>query len=50
MSSPNMSVGHKKVEGWTVPQGAIDLIEHFKRDSYCMSPNIYHIFSFEHFT
>ena len=28
------SVSHRKVEGWTVSQGAIDLFEHFKRNSY----------------
>ena len=28
-----MTVGHRKVEGWTVPQGAIDLIENVKWNS-----------------
>ena len=29
-----MTVSHGKVEDWTVPQVAIDLIKHSKRNSY----------------
>ena len=34
ISGVDITVGHRKVEGWTLPQDAIDLIEHFKWNSY----------------
>ena len=34
ITSVSMPVGHRNIDGWTVPQSAVDLIKHFQLNSY----------------